>query len=112
MLSYSFLFLLAGIGALIGFWWRSDRVKHLALREVARYCQQQELQLLDQSLVLRGLWPVRQEGGGLSLRRRYGFEFSTTGSARYQGRITMVGARSTQIRVDAHIIPRAPERLH
>ncbi|HAO87585.1 MAG TPA: DUF3301 domain-containing protein, partial [Gammaproteobacteria bacterium] len=54
--------------ALIGFWWQSDKIKRLALHSVVLRCRAEHLQLLDQTLVLRGVWPVRHDNGRPGLR--------------------------------------------
>jgi len=93
MLSLSLLAWMALLVAVFSFWWQSDRVKNHALTQVAALCRRQNLQLLDQTLVLKGLWPVRDETGALGLRRRYSFEFTSTGETRYQGRVLLLGGR-------------------
>jgi hypothetical protein len=91
--------------ALISFWWQSDKIKPIALAHVYRHCKSQNLQLLDQTMVLAAVWPIRDEAGSLMLRRRYRFEFSSTGSARYQGTIELRGQRLQSMELEAHIIP-------
>jgi hypothetical protein len=103
--SLSLLFWITVVIALISFWWQSDQVKHIALTHVYRYCKTQNLQLLDQSMVLRGVWPARDEQGSLKLRRRYSFEFTSTGEARYQGTVELFGNRLQKLELEAHIFP-------
>ena len=93
MLSLSLLAWIALLLAVVSFWWQSDRVKNLALSQVIQLCRRQNLQLLDQTLVLKGVWPLRDESGVLGLRRRYSFEFTSTGETRYQGRVLLLGGR-------------------
>jgi len=105
LMSLSFLFWSTVVAALISFWWQGDKVKGIALSYVYRHCKEQNLQLLDQTMVLKGLWPARDEGGSLRLRRRYGFEFTSTGETRSQGMIELYGTRLHNIQLDAHILP-------
>jgi hypothetical protein len=56
-------------------------------------------------MVLKGLWPCRDEQGILRLRRRYGFEFTSTGQERYEGIISLAGMRMLSLDLDAHIVP-------
>lgn len=56
-------------------------------------------------MVLRGVWPIRDEQGSLKIRRRYVFEFSSTGEARYQGTITLLGHVLKSLELEAHILP-------
>ncbi len=97
--------------AVISFWWQSDQVKAIAMAHIYRHCKSQDLQLLDQITVLKGVWPMRDERGSLVLRRRYVFEFSSTGEARYKGRVEMYGNRLQKIELDPYIIPEE-ETLH
>ena len=69
MISLSFIFWLTLIAALFAFWWRSDQVKSFAIIHTLQYCRANNLQLLDQTMVLRGLWPIRAAEGHLGLRR-------------------------------------------
>lgn len=104
-MSLSLIFWSTVAVALVSFWWQSDQIKHLALAHVHRYCKAQNLQLLDQIMVLRGVWPARNDQGSLILRRRYSFEFTSTGQARYQGRIELLGKHLEKLELDAYIIP-------
>ncbi len=105
MLNLTVLFWLTIIAAFVSFWWQSDAVKNRALRLVANHCKGLSVQLLDQSMVIIGIWPVRIDQGTLRLRRRYRFEFTSTGEERYKGMITMVGKQLMGIELDAHIMP-------
>lgn len=87
-------------------WWQNLKARELALKQVKRYCERETLQLLDQSVALRGLSIIRNpQNGQLSLKRRYGFEFTSTGDERYQGNIELLGGRLLHIEVEAHRIP-------
>lgn len=96
--------------ALISFWWQGDMIKRHALAHLYQYFREQDLQLLDQTIVLKGVWPCRNEFGSLQLRRRYGFEFTSTGEARYQGMIELSGRRLQRIELEAHILPDSQNR--
>jgi len=105
MLELSTLIWLSLLAGLAAFWWHSDLVKQEALRLVEAYCQKLGLQLLDHTMVIRGLAPTRGSTGGLCLRRTYRFEFTSTGEARYQGTVVMSGRRQELIELEAHVIP-------
>ncbi|MEX0617904.1 MAG: DUF3301 domain-containing protein [Pseudohongiellaceae bacterium] len=94
--------LLAGLAA---FWWYSDKVKQVAMLMIKHHCRDQGLQLLDQSLVIRGLWIVRDAEFGLCIRRRYQFEFTSTGQERYKGILTMFGRHPSRLELQPHIMP-------
>ncbi|HAC88760.1 MAG TPA: DUF3301 domain-containing protein, partial [Gammaproteobacteria bacterium] len=61
----SFLFWATVLVGILSFWWGSDKVKALVLGHIYRYCKSQNLQLLDQTMVLKGIWLVRDESGSL-----------------------------------------------
>ncbi len=75
------------------------------MAQVYRICKEQNLQLLDQTMVLRGVWPARDDEGSLRLRRRYGFEFTSTGEARSQGTVELFGFKLQNLHLDAHMLP-------
>ena len=112
MLSLSLLFWFTLMAAIAGFWWQSDKVKSLALARVTQHCRSQDLQLLDQTMVLKGLWPTRNEAGGLRLRRRYSFEFTSTGEVRNRGSVILVGNILTSLELEPHILPGQAEQIH
>ena len=85
--------------------WHSDPFKARARELAARYCAELDLQLLDQSVVIRGIWPARDDDGRLRLRRTYQFEFASTGERRYQGVIVLLGLRAQSIRLETYRLP-------
>lgn len=105
MLTLSLLFWATLAAALISFWWQSDKIKSVALRVVTEHCKNQGLQLLDQTMVLYGLWPIRSETGSLVLRRRYAFEFTSTGQERYKGTVELQGRQLSHFALAPHILP-------
>ena len=111
-MSLDVLALLTLLAAIAGFWWQSDKVKRLALNIVLQRCRAESLQLLDQTLVLRGVWPVRNREGNLVLQRRYSFEFTSTGEARHKGEAVLQGLRLIKLHLDPYIMTTEAERLH
>lgn len=103
MLSLFDLLGLAVLGILLNHWWRSRDAKAYALMYAAQRCQQLDLQLLDQSIVLLKIRLQRSDSGWLQWRREYGFEFSSTGHERYPGALTMAGNRLLGIELAAHV---------
>jgi len=83
-------------------WWQGLKMKELALRHVKRYCASMDLQLLDESIALRGFWLKRGDDGRVHIWRSYLFEFTSTGDERYQGKIILLGHRVTTLQVDPH----------
>jgi len=94
---------LAGMLAL--YWWQSGQFKGRARDLATAHCQQLGLQLLDQSMVIVGFWPVRSRAGSLVFRRSYQFEFSSIGDRRYQGKLVLEGMALKTIELEAYRLP-------
>ncbi len=98
------LFWLTLIVLVLVHWWNSLKVKEFALKAARNYCKELDVQLLDQSVYLRGLWLKRDDQGKVRIWRSYLFEFTATGDDRACGRVAMLGNRVTGIILDAHRI--------
>lgn len=90
-------------------WWYGRGLKDAALKAAKRYCQSQQLQLLDESLVLNKLRISRDDRGQLCLKRHYRFEFSATGDERYLGVVELNGKRILRIELQPHRLPEQPD---
>lgn len=98
------LLALLGLGAV--YWWQSGFYKGRARDFAGQHCRQLNLQLLDQSMVITGIWPARAGDGRLMLRRRYQFEFASLGDRRYQGELMLLGSALHSIRLETYKLPR------
>lgn len=87
----------------IAYWWRALATREVALKAARRKCEHLGLQLLDDTVALRGIWIKRDTRGRHRLWRAYVFEFSVTGGERYQGRVIMLSDRVEQIDLPAHV---------
>jgi hypothetical protein len=67
------------------YWSNGQQAKEIALQAVGAYCRKLELQMLDESVALRGIRLRRAEAGKIRLQRIFLFEFSSTGNERYNG---------------------------
>jgi len=85
--------------------WHADKFKQQARNFAIDHCKQLGLQLLDQSMVISALWPVRKPDGKLVWRRRYRFEFASAGDRRYKGELAMLGLRLESIDLEAYKLP-------
>jgi hypothetical protein len=56
-------------------------------------------------MVITSFWPARSLSGGLVFRRRYQFEFSSTGDRRYQGKLELLGMGLQSIELEAYRLP-------
>jgi hypothetical protein len=88
------LFLLLVIGAVIGTWMKMTVAREHAVREARRLCERHAVQLLDQSVGLRGLH-LRRFGSRRRIERCYGFEVSSDGESRQSARLWMSGDAMT-----------------
>ncbi len=97
-----FLLLAAAVAL---YWWQSGVYKGRARELATAHCQQLGLQLLDQSMVIVGFWPLRGRGGRIEFRRTYQFEFSSVGDRRYQGRLILLGMQLHSIALEPYKLP-------
>ncbi len=96
------LFFLVFLIALCSYFWSAQRIKEFAFRATKAHCQQMDVQLLDESIYLRGLWLKRDEEGKFRLWRSFNFEFTSTGDERYKGLIVLLGRRIQNIELDVY----------
>lgn len=99
------IFLMVLGGFILHYWWQSGEYKNRALALALQHCQQLDLQLLDQSMVIRGYWPVRREDGRWFIRRTYQFEFTSTGQQRYRGNMVLIGFKLDSVELEAYQLP-------
>lgn len=84
------LILLLALLAIIGLWLKLARSREQATQEARAQCRQHGLQLLDESVGLRGVKLLRQNGQ-LLLERCYTFEVSIDGNDREPGKLWLIG---------------------
>lgn len=105
MFSLVNLIIIIVIAALTLYWWHNHGFKARALSLALQHCRQLSLQLLDQSVVLRGLWPVLDAHRHWAMRRTYQFEFTSTGEQRYQGWLVILGNELWAIDFEPYKLP-------
>jgi len=86
------------------FWSDSLKAREIAFRAAKTYCQQMDVQLLDEYVALNGLWPRKDVAGKTRAWRSYQFEFSSTGNERYSGKVIMLGKRVLSVQLEPHIL--------
>ncbi len=92
-----------GTLVLLGMWfWRARGARELALLATRRYCEQHAVQLLDDTVALRGFGWKRDAHGRLRPWRAFAFEFTATGDERYRGRTLMLGNRLERVELPPH----------
>ncbi|HEY9132558.1 MAG TPA: DUF3301 domain-containing protein [Dyella sp.] len=88
------LILLLTLLAIVGLWLKLNRAREQAVEEARRQCQRYGLQLLDETVGLRGL-RLRRLDGRSGIERCYGFEVSIDGDDREPGRLWLIGTAMT-----------------
>jgi len=93
MFPLSEILLLAFFLALAWLWWDSMQAREAAVTAARSACENEGLQLLDDTVGIAALRPARNAEGRLLLQRAYEFEFSDTGDNRMKGSVVMLGRR-------------------
>lgn len=96
---------LAGVAWL---WFDSIKVREIAVRAARVACAAEGFQLLDDTVAIAGLKPVRDEEGRLKLQRAYEFEYSDTGDNRLKGSVVLIGRRVLILNVGSGASPEGP----
>lgn len=93
--------LLVALGLAVWFWIDTLRTRERAIFAAGRACKELGAQLLDQTVSLESIKPMRSKRGRLMFRRIYGFDFSIAGYERRRGRAFMAGQALEQVQIDA-----------
>lgn len=99
-----FLGILA-LGGLSWLWYDSLKAREAAVRAAREICAAEGLMLLDDTVAISGLKPVRRADGWLELQRAYDFEFSDTGNNRLNGSMVLRGHRLVVLNVGLRFPP-------
>lgn len=105
MLTWLFVIAMLVVGYQIWAWQQKARTQ--ATVAVKRRCQQEGLQLLDDTLMLDRM-RLRRTEHGVRLWRCYVFEFASTGDQRYRGHIELLGRKIARLELAAY---RTPDNL-
>ena len=93
------------LGALAWLWYDSLKARDAGIQAVRSACAAEELQLLDETVAIASLKPVRDEDGRLVLRRAYDFEYTDTGNNRRRGSLVLLGQRVLVINIGLRLVP-------
>lgn len=91
MFQASDIILFIVLGLIIYFWWYTQGLRQIALSTCKAHCNQQDLQLLDQTVALSRLWLKRDDQGRWQWHSKFVFEFTISGADRYKGRLELLG---------------------
>ena len=98
-LFFIFLFVL-----LAWFWYDTMQAREQAIVLGKRHCQNDGLQLLDETVSLSSLKLRRTGDGQVTFRRVYEFEFSDNGDNRRVGSITLLGRHAESVQLEPHLM--------
>jgi hypothetical protein len=88
----------------IMYWWDTSAAKDRARVLAKQQCQQQDLQLLDDTVALKKTRLRRNVSGHIVLLRQFSFEFSSDGEQRSQGELHLLGKQLTHVHLEVHRI--------
>ncbi len=92
--AFSVLLILAAVAL---YWASAVNARDRARQHARNFCHRQNWQLLDQTVTLAAIWPVRSGRGMLQWQRRYRFDFSPDGGQRRSGELVLQGYRLASI---------------
>lgn len=98
------LFILIALAGLAWFWGDSSRAHQSGLQAARRVCQEEGLQLLDETVATRSLRLRRNDEGRISFLRIYEFEFTDTGNNRRRGSVHVLGWRVIMVSVGLRLV--------
>ena len=101
----NFIVLLLILGIIVWLWQSSLHYREYATRHCRRICNDLNLQLLDQTVILSGMSIVLSKRTSLRLRRSYNFEVSEDGATRHKGCIVILGRNIIHTEID---LPEGP----
>ena len=98
------LLLIAGLLALLWYWWDTTRSNETAIQSARALCRSSGYQLLDMTVSRQRTW-LRRHTGGLQICRLYSFEYSRGGGAEYgfgdrrYGYLVLLGRQVVETRI-------------
>ena len=81
----------------VTYWWKSRDQHAFALVSARKYCQEREIQLLDDTLSFRKFAMTKAGNNRRYFSRIYTFDFCRDGEDRHQGEIVLAGRRVLQV---------------
>lgn len=89
------------------YWFSGLKAREAAVQAARTACDREGLLLLDETVALDRLRPVRDSTGQLRLRRSYDFEYSDTGNNRRRGSVVLLGGEVVFLNVGLRLVPEA-----
>lgn len=98
------LFFIFVIALLIWFWFDTMQAREQAIAIGKRHCQNDGLQLLDETVSLSSMKVRRNSDGQVTFRRVYAFEFSDNGDNRRLGSVTLLGRHAESVQLEPYLM--------
>jgi hypothetical protein len=109
MLSFAQMLVLALFIGGGWYWYDAMRAKERARDAGRRRCDEAGVTFLDDTVTLTRLRVRRDGDGRLSILREFQFEFTSDGSVRHGGEITLIGGQIRRIEMEPYRAP-PPDR--
>ncbi len=93
------------LAAIAWLWLDSLKAREIAVRAARAACATEGLLLLDDTVAIANLKPVRDDDGHVKLQRAYDFEYSDTGNNRIKGSVVLLGHRVMILNVGPGLPP-------
>jgi hypothetical protein len=93
------------MAALAWLWFDSVKAHEAGVEAARAACASEDLQLLDETVALSKLQPVRNDEGRMTLRRIYVFEYSDTGDNRRRGSVVVLGHEVVVVNIGLRLVP-------
>lgn len=98
--------------ACLWFWLDSIHTKEIAARAGKKNCINEGVDFLDDTVEITRIRLKRDAIGKLHFYREYQFEFSSDGSQRYRGKLTVFGKQVGGIVMEPHRVPADYNKLN
>ncbi|MFN4064615.1 DUF3301 domain-containing protein [Azoarcus communis] len=84
------------------FWLDSLKAREAGVAAARAACAREGVQLLDETVVGRGLRLARDDNGRMVVRRAYDFEYSDSGDDRHRGAVVLLGREVVLLELASH----------
>jgi len=86
---------------IVVYWWRSRESHSVALLSARKYCQERNIQLLDDTLIFKKFTFAKAGNNRKYFSRMYSFDFCGDGTDRHQGEIILRGNSVLRVVLDS-----------
>jgi hypothetical protein len=93
------------LALLAWYWFTNLKAREAAVIAARAACESEGLLLLDETVLLGKLRPMRDGEGRMRLRRTYEFEYSDTGDNRRRGSVVLLGGEVEFLNIGLRLVP-------